>query len=83
MTAELGVGRVLEGSVRQNADQIRVTAQLIDAATNEQIWSGEYDPTVNNLFTVQGEIALRTTSSRSTSGSRASLAVGRLVARNR
>ncbi|MEE8551197.1 MAG: protein kinase, partial [Gemmatimonadota bacterium] len=58
MATELGVGRVLEGSVRQSGNEIRVTAQLIDAATNEQIWSGEYDRTVETLFNVRGEIAL-------------------------
>lgn len=53
----LGVGYVLEGSVRRSEDRVRVTAQLIDAATNSHAWSRTYDRSVEDLFAVQDEIA--------------------------
>src|SRR5688572_23980044 len=40
---ELGVTHILEGSVRQSADRIRVTVQLVDAVKDEHIWSKDYD----------------------------------------
>lgn len=53
----LGVAYVLEGSVRRSGDRMRVTAQLIDAATNSHAWSQTYDRSVEDLFAVQDEIA--------------------------
>ena len=55
----LGVEHVLEGSVRKQGDQIRITAQLIDARTDEHLWSNTYDRemTAENVFAVQDEIA--------------------------
>ena len=40
---ELGVRYVLEGSVRKAGDRIRVTAQLVDAATGSHLWADRYD----------------------------------------
>ncbi len=52
----LGVRYVLEGSVRHSRDQIRVTAQLIDASNGFHVWSETYDRTTSNIFSVQDEI---------------------------
>jgi TolB-like protein/Tfp pilus assembly protein PilF len=54
---ELGVETVLEGSVRQSGDQVRITAQLIDAATGFHLWSETYDRRMADIFQVQDEIA--------------------------
>jgi len=54
---ELGVETVLEGSVRQSGDQVRITAQLIDAESGFHIWSETYDRRMADIFTVQDEIA--------------------------
>ena len=54
---ELGVETVLEGSVRQSGDQVRITAQLIDAETGFHIWSETYDRRLADIFQVQDEIA--------------------------
>jgi TolB-like protein/cytochrome c-type biogenesis protein CcmH/NrfG len=53
---ELGVGYVLEGSVRKNADRVRITVQLNDAATGSHIWAERYDRGLVDVFTVQDEI---------------------------
>jgi len=53
---DLGVGYVLEGSVRKATNRIRVTAQLVD--TNERhVWAQRYDRELNDIFAVQSEIA--------------------------
>ena len=54
---ELGVGTVLEGSVRQSGDQVRITAQLVDAETGFHLWSETYDRRLADIFQVQDEIA--------------------------
>jgi len=54
---ELGVETVLEGSVRQSGDQVRITAQLIDAETGFHLWSETYDRRLADIFQVQDEIA--------------------------
>jgi TolB-like protein/Flp pilus assembly protein TadD len=54
---ELGVATVLEGSVRQAADQVRITAQLIDAESGFHLWSETYDRKLADVFQVQDEIA--------------------------
>lgn len=53
----LGVGYVLEGSVRRSGARLRITAQLIDVATNSHTWSQTYDRTLDDLFAVEDEIA--------------------------
>jgi adenylate cyclase len=55
--AELGVGTVLEGSVRKAGDQLRITVQLIDVGTQEHLWAGTYDRKLENVFALQTEIA--------------------------
>jgi len=55
---ELGVRYLLQGSVNKASEQLRVTAQLTDTKTNEQMWSANYDRelTAKNLFAVQDDI---------------------------
>jgi len=52
----LGVGAVLEGSVRKAGSRLRVTAQLIDAATGMHVWSERYDREERDVFDIQDEI---------------------------
>ena len=55
---ELGVQYVLEGSVQQSGNRIRVTAQLIDALTGRHVWSERYDRVLEDIFAVQDEIMM-------------------------
>jgi len=55
---ELNVEMVMEGSVRYGNDQVRVTAQLIDGATNTHLWTEAYDGDLSDVFGIQGEIAM-------------------------
>lgn len=54
---QLGVGVVLEGSVRRIDSKLRVTAQLVNAASGYQIWSQRYDRQIEDIFSIQDEIA--------------------------
>ena len=54
---ELGVGTVLEGSVQMSGDRVRINAQLIDTATNSQIWANHYDRKIEDIFALQTELA--------------------------
>jgi adenylate cyclase len=54
---ELNVAFVLEGSVRKDGDKIRVTAQLIKVNDGYHMWSKTYDRSLDNIFTIQDEIA--------------------------
>ncbi len=54
---ELGAGSILEGSVRRRDGRIRVVAQLIDARTDNHIWSDDFDRDEEDIFAVQSEIA--------------------------
>jgi TolB-like protein/cytochrome c-type biogenesis protein CcmH/NrfG len=53
---ELGVGYVVEGSVRKDGDRVRITAQLIDVVTGSHIWAERYDRNLADVFAVQDEI---------------------------
>jgi len=53
---ELGVRYVVEGSVRKVDNRVRITAQLIDAATGAHIWADRYDRDLTDIFTVQDEV---------------------------
>jgi serine/threonine protein kinase len=57
LAQELGVGAVLEGSVRRTANRVLVNVQLIDATTERQIWSDRYDRTLEDSIALQGELA--------------------------
>ncbi|HSE62432.1 MAG TPA: protein kinase [Thermoanaerobaculia bacterium] len=54
---KLNVGRVLEGSVRKSGKRVRITAQLVSAATGAHQWSQTYDRDMDDIFHVQEEIA--------------------------
>ncbi|HSM09352.1 MAG TPA: tetratricopeptide repeat protein [Gemmatimonadota bacterium] len=54
---ELGVEYLVEGSVRKEGDELRITAQLIDAADGSHVWSESYDRRLENVFQIQEEIA--------------------------
>jgi len=56
VSRELGVRYVLEGSVRKSGDQVRITAQLIDATTGNHLWAERYDRVLKDIFIVQDEI---------------------------
>ena len=56
---ELGVRYVLEGSVRRSGNQVRINAQLIDAATNTHLWAERFDHDIGDLFALQNEITSR------------------------
>jgi len=56
---ELGVRYVLEGSVRKSEDKVRITAQLIDAETNQHLWAHRYDRDLQDIFAVQDEITMK------------------------
>jgi len=56
---ELGVRYVLEGSVRRSGNQLRVSAQLIDAATDAHLWAERFDSDTGDLFALQNEITSR------------------------
>src|SRR5256886_5853323 len=55
--SKLAVGYVLEGTVRRAGPRLRVSAQLINAATGYHVWSDEYDRDARDVFAVQDEIA--------------------------
>jgi TolB-like protein/Tfp pilus assembly protein PilF len=57
IAAKLAVRHILEGSVRRIGNNVRITAQLIDAQTDKHLWSETYDREVLDTFAVQGEIA--------------------------
>src|SRR5215467_5673139 len=54
---ELGVRYVLEGSVRRAANRLRISAQLIEAATGHHLWADRYDRELSDVFALQDEIA--------------------------
>jgi adenylate cyclase len=54
---ELGVAYVVEGSVRRATDRVRITAQLIDAATVNHLWAERYDRDLRDIFALQDEVA--------------------------
>jgi adenylate cyclase len=56
---DLGVRSVLEGSVRRAGNRVRVTAQLIDAATGGHLWAERYDRDLTDLFAVQDDVTRR------------------------
>ena len=55
--AELNVAHVLEGSVRKSGNRVRITAQLIDAASDRHLWSETFDRELTDIFAIQDEIA--------------------------
>ena len=56
LAEELGVGYVVEGSVRKGGDRVRITVQLNDVATGSHLWAERYDRDLADVFAVQDEI---------------------------
>ena len=54
---KLGVSHVVEGSVRRAGDRVRVTAQLIDVASDTHLWSETYERRLDDVFAIQADIA--------------------------
>ena len=54
---ELKVTHVLEGSVRKAGGRVRITAQLVDASSNDHVWAERYDRDLNDIFALQDEIS--------------------------
>jgi adenylate cyclase len=54
---KLGVATIVEGSIRQDGDQVRITAQLTNIAGDEILWSEIYDRKLENVFAIQEDIA--------------------------
>ncbi len=57
IAAALDVRHVLEGSVRRDGDQLRITAQLVDATSGSQLWAETYDRKLGDVFTIQKQVA--------------------------
>lgn len=58
---DLGVRYVLEGSVRKSGQRVRITSQLLDANTSNQLWSERYDRELTDIFALQDEITASVT----------------------
>jgi TolB-like protein len=54
----LGVSHVLEGSLRRDGDRVRITAQLIEAASDEHVWAENFERSMGDLFALQSDVAL-------------------------
>ena len=57
IASRLGVGYVLEGSVRKDGERVRIAAQLVEAAKGFHVWSHQFDTRLGEVFAVQDEIA--------------------------
>src|SRR5205085_12171330 len=57
VSQQLGVATVLEGSVQKSAGKVRVNVQLIDARADSHLWAKSYDRDINDVFTVESEVA--------------------------
>ena len=57
IASKLHVSHILEGSVQKAGDTVRITAQLVDVATDRQLWSQRYDRKLDDIFRIQDEIA--------------------------
>jgi adenylate cyclase len=57
VAGQLGVGHVLEGSVRKAGNRVRITAQLIEAADDSHVWAERYDRDLTDIFELQDEIS--------------------------
>jgi adenylate cyclase len=57
--AELGVGMLVEGSVRRSKNRVRIVAQLVDPRTDEHLWAETYDRDLDDIFAIQTDVALQ------------------------
>jgi TolB-like protein len=60
---ELGVQYVVEGSVRKDADKVRIVAQLIDARSGAHVWADRFDDTNSDPWILQDDVAAKIVSS--------------------
>ncbi len=58
IAAELGVQYIVEGSIRKFGDKVRITAQLADTASGNQVWGKRFDYDLEDLFTLEEELSL-------------------------
>jgi adenylate cyclase len=65
IAAELGVGSIIEGSVRKAGNRIRISVQLIDPRTEEHLWSSNYDSKLDDIFAIQSDVASKVAASLS------------------
>ncbi|MGH9312588.1 MAG: protein kinase domain-containing protein [Vicinamibacterales bacterium] len=59
MASELGVGSIVEGSVRVAGNRVRIAVELIDASNQQTLWSEQYERELADVFAVQSDVALR------------------------
>jgi eukaryotic-like serine/threonine-protein kinase len=59
IASELGVGHVVEGSVRRDGQRVRISVRLVDARADRRVWSESYDRDLTDIFAVQADIATR------------------------
>ena len=59
IAARLQVAHLLEGSVRRAGDRVRIVAQLVDAASGQNLWAETYDRRLTDIFEIQTEVALK------------------------
>jgi TolB-like protein/Flp pilus assembly protein TadD len=57
IASALGVANVLEGTVRRDANRVRVSTELIDAGRDKTIWADSFDRDLTDIFAIQGEVA--------------------------
>ena len=57
IASALSVANVLEGTVRRNGNRVRVSAELIDARSDNTVWADSYDRDLTDIFTIQSEVA--------------------------
>jgi len=59
ISRELNVANVIEGSVRKVGDKVRIRIQLVDARSQEHLWSDDYDRDIKDIFAIQTDVAQR------------------------
>jgi len=57
--AALGVHAILDGSVRRQGNRVRIVASLVQAATGHQLWAGQYDRELRDVFAIQSDVAVQ------------------------
>jgi TolB-like protein len=57
IAADLGVSAILEGSVQKNGNKVRITAQLIDAGNDKNLWADKYDRELKDIFQIQSDVS--------------------------
>jgi adenylate cyclase len=63
VSRELNVGTIIEGSVSKTGNRLRITAEMIDATKDRRLWAETYDRDLEDVFTVQSQVAERVASS--------------------